>query len=609
MDELNQFHFLRPLWLLMIPLLVVFTLWLHQQQRQRTGFEQWIDNTLLPYISTGSQSPIHSTSYLGLIAIWIITTIALAGPTWKQLPQPLHESEATLIIVLDLSPSMRAEDNKPSRIVRARLKIKDLLNQRKEGLTALVVYAGEAHIVTPLTDDTHTIINLLATLEPGLLPIPGSNIEMAVDLSKELLRDSDLKKASLVVVTDGIDSSAFSTLKRSIGKHITLFILGVGTSKGAPIPTRNGFLRDDSNNMINSTRNDAQLKAFAQSVQGTYLPLQADDSDIRFILDTMNKPTDQSRELEHHIDRWHEWGPTLLLFLLPLLAFTFRRGWLLVLVVTVLPVLPPKTAHAFSWDDLWLNDNQQGQQAFEQEQYEKAEQSFDQPQWKGSAAYRNKNYTAAVKAFGQGNTATDHYNRGNALAQLGQLDKAIEAYDTALAINPELQDAITNKKIIENFQQQQQQQQQNNHQEQHQDQQQNSDSGSNSDNNSDNSQKQSQNNSLPKEQQSQQSTSSRDSTQNQQEEQKKADNTESKKAEQQRSSEENKSSEDSQPENASLTHLSKEEKQALEQWIRKIHDDPSGLLRRKFDYEFKKRRREYNNGQWELPDNNAHKRY
>ena len=265
MDTFADFHFIRPLWLLLIPVLLLAAYWLSRQGQRQTGFEQWIDADLLRHLVTddnannsadsnnsdnNNKDNIHKAKkaisrlfarpiYTLLAGAWLITCIALAGPTWEKLPQPLQQSEQAMVIILDLSPSMRATDNKPSRIVRARLKIKDLLSQRKDGLTALVVYAGEAHTVTPLTDDTKTIANLLSTLTPGLLPIPGSNIEMAMTMATTLVADSGIQHAAYVVLTDGIDPKAINSIERTLENQAqqALFIMGIGTPEGAPIPS------------------------------------------------------------------------------------------------------------------------------------------------------------------------------------------------------------------------------------------------------------------------------------------------------------------------------------------------------------------------------------
>lgn len=621
---ITNVHFLRPWFLLLIPVLAWLCFWLSQQSRQQTGFEQWIAPQLLSYISTSEQKTTSGLRHFAPIYLlglaWLVVVIALAGPTWKQLPQPLHQSEQAMIIALDLSPSMMAEDNKPSRIVRARLKIQDLLTQRKDGLTALVAYAGEAHVVTPLTDDNQTIINLLATLKPGLLPIPGSNTEMAMALSKQLMIDAGLTEASIVLVTDGVDKAAIKTINDTLDENIRLYIIGLGTAKGAPIPIasnndKEDFLRDSNNNIITVARNEDTLKALASRVNGQYLPLQANNSDIQHILQEIdhssNLKDQQTRELDRTMDQWEEVGPLIVLLFLPVFAFMFRRGWLLTALIVISPALIPEPAYALSWDDIWLNKQQRAQKAFSEERYEDAEKGFSQHQWQGSSAYKNKNYRGAVDAFSQGDTAVDHYNRGNAHSYLGEYDKALQAYDTALEKNPDFEDAKKNKAVIEALKKQQEEQQPQNKGGDKKEKDEKRPDQSRSENQQNESQSGARNGDAGNQNQSGSDQNSQDTDNNSDQENNSNDGDE-KDQEAQETSASNKGNGNAteKPEQDSmLAELSDEERQEIEQWIRKIPDDPSGLLRRKFKYEYQKRRQLYQNGQWELPENNAHERY
>ena len=331
------------------------------------------------------------------------------------------------------------------------------------------------------------------------------------------------------------------------------------------------------------------------------------------------------------MDQWEEFAPLLLLVFLPLFALMFRRGWLLSLIVIILPVTLPEPVYAQTidqtkaetptakkstlWDELWRNKNQQGQQAFNKQDYTTAEKHFNNSenyQWQGSAAYKNKNYQAAVDAFAKGDTATDDYNLGNALGQLQQYDDAIEAYDSALKKDPTLSDAKKNKEIIEQIKAQQQKQEQ-----------QQGDSDKNEDDKD--GQQGDQENAANNESDQSQDQQSQDRKENSsdQEEQSDSNKSEGEKTEAEKSEEEQQAAEEQAAQDdkkndgeekqaqqlSAFDKLSTEEKQELEQWIQKIPDDPSGLLRRKFEYEFQKRRQLYQSGDWKLPDNNAHERY
>ncbi len=667
---LEHFHFLRPWWLAgLLPTgCFCYLLWRHYHAH--SGLEHHIPKQLVTLITLGKARTPNKWLFAGLTLVCGLTLLALAGPTWKKLPQAHYIAESALVIALDLSPSMMAEDIKPSRILRARLKIQELLKQRRDGLTALIVYAGEAFTVVPFTSDTRTLANLLPTLTPGLLPVPGSNVEMSIALAKTLLDNSRLKQGSLLLVTDGIAAAAIDSLKKNLDTSLQLLILGIGTDQGAAIPTGNTsspehsrYVKDDSGQTLIAKRNSDDMRALADEVSGYYLPLQADDSDIGFILDSIRDNfTEANKDANKHsgADQWYEFGPTLLLLILPLIALGFRRGYLLpcllpclvvsaALTATTLPVntqaetlqsteaAAPTRDHKQTtrWQQLWKNSDQRGLADWQQQHYGRAAETFKDPQWRGSAHYKQGDYAQALADFAQDNSAIGDYNRGNALAQLGRYQEAIAAYDSALKKQADLTQAKDNKQLLEqHLQNQEKEKEQKQAQQQQQEQQQHT--------------TEAQANSTPQDRQAQQQTPEQptsapnpqseaspqqaDKGQNRQQTQQDTasnqhesspaptpdtaaqaqQNPQQNPQEQENNSPTQQAQEVQEVQAATaqaLDHLSDEAQQALQQWLRKIPDDPSGLLRRKFDYEYRKRSQLYQQGQWQLPKNNAHKRY
>ena len=191
MMELNwtEFHFLRPhvLWLL-IPALWLLARWINRRSRQ-DGWQQACDPELLQAMQVNTAS--GGTRWTGLYwPIVILGILALAGPAVRQLPMPVIKNQAALVVALDVSKSMWSDDLKPSRLQRAKFAIQDLLNERKDGQTALIVYSGDAFVVTPLTDDADTIIALLDVLDPSIMPVTGTNTVAALDKAENLLQTS-----------------------------------------------------------------------------------------------------------------------------------------------------------------------------------------------------------------------------------------------------------------------------------------------------------------------------------------------------------------------------------------------------------------------------------
>lgn len=617
MDGLGDFHFLRPLWLLFIlPLgALVYALW--QRKRLQTGLETHISHSLLQHLTLASHTKVSHYPLIGLFIAWLVAVISMAGPTWEKLPQPVFESESAVIIALDLSPSMLAEDLKPSRIVRAHLKIQDLLQQRKEGVTALIVYAGEAHTVTPFTDDTQTISNLLATLTPGILPLPGSNPEMAIEVAKDLIQSSRITKASILLITDDIAESAVETISRSLPNTVDLSIIGVGTDSGAPIPYKGDFLKNSQEQNVIAKRNGLVMKNLTRKTNGYYLPIQADNSDVEFYLRHLEQRFSDNKDDDESLsgDRWFEAGQPLLLLLIPFALAAFRRGILLSLICISFTgglFLQSSPLSADEYSSIWKNKDASGLKAWKDNNYDSASQLFNQPQWQASAYYKKGEYKKALELFKQDDSATGHYNRGNALAHLQQYEEAITAYEQALKKDASLVQAKKNKEIVTRLRREQEKQEDN---EKNKDGQDKDEQTKNSEDDPEGRQDEQSNSNKADEdkEESEQNSNSSDSNKDQPsskpDENKEEPNTNGKESSTSQAKEDKKGDDSEGQAVSNFERLNDEEKQELEQLLRKIPDDPSGLLKRKFEYEFQKRKQLYQQEKWKLPENNAHKRY
>ena len=197
-------HLMRPewLWTLVPALILIVMLW---RQRGRTGsWDAVIAPELLRHL-VGDSASSRGSNLLPLVLLgWLIAAVAASGPSWQKIPQPVHQKQDALVVLLDLSDSMKSADLAPSRVDRARQKLLDLLQQRREGQTGLIAYAGDAHIVTPLTDDTLTIANLLPALQPDMMPLLGSDPVSALAQALELLRSAGIRRGTILLLTDGV---------------------------------------------------------------------------------------------------------------------------------------------------------------------------------------------------------------------------------------------------------------------------------------------------------------------------------------------------------------------------------------------------------------------
>jgi len=591
----DTFHFLRPWWFLgLLPVVAVigFYTW---RKRNAGNWETIINPELLPFLLQGPGGK-HALSGPWLVAFmisaWIFCCLGLAGPAWQQLPQPVHKQDSALVVVLDLSPSMLAEDISPNRLVRARYKLIDILTRRTEGVVGLIVYGGDSHTVSPLTEDSNTIVSMVPVLEPNLLPETGSNVEEGLASAIDLAMNGGYQQADILLVTDGIDKSALSNIAPIISGegNYRLSILGVGTTDGAPIPSFAGGFIKKAGNVIVAKLNVGTLRKIAANNGGSYQTLSADDRDIDNLLAGMDSLlTNSTRETDRSFDLWDDQGYWLVLLLLPVLLLSFRKGSVVVILIAPLLFIA-QPVEALEWQDLWQTPDQQASEAMKAENYEAAKDLFEDSRWRGSAAFKAGDFDQAIADFSQDDSAIGDYNHGNALAKAGDLEGAIEAYNNALSKEPKMEDARFNLDLVEQLKDQQDQDQQNQEQ-QNQDQQ--SQEQQDQDQQSQEQQDQDQQ-SQEQQDQDQQSQEQKDQDQEQQnQDQQNESNEDPAQPEQDKPEDKNEAAtEEEQKEEVSVEELSDEEKQeqeAIERILRRIPDDPGGLLRAKFRHQARQR--------------------
>jgi len=659
----TQFHWLRPLWLLAIIPALVLCIFLWQKKRHAHQWQQLIAPELLPFLLDGKTVHTKKSLIWVLLLAWIISSIAIAGPSWVKRPTPVEKNQNALVILLDLSYSMISEDIKPSRIARARLKIADILRDRKDGQTALVAYAGEAHTVTPISDDSATIVSLLSSMHPNIMPLQGSNTEDAVARGIQLLHDAGATQGDLLLVTDGVVPEAFDKIQSLLSGHrIQLSILGVGTTQPAPIPNINGgFLRDDAGAIITTQLNSSELTDLAQRVKGRYHEITSNNNDIDFLKPRELKDEDKPK-IQRDFDQWIDQGHWFVFLLLPIALFCFRRGLLFSLLLIPLLGFSPTPTYAFGLDDIWLTKNQQAQQQLKSGDAKRAAAQFESPDWKAAAQYRAGDYPGAAESYSKIDTADGHYNRGNALAKSGKLEDAIKAYDEALKRNPDLEDAKKNRALSEKLLKQQQEQQkeknkddqdkkekdksendkkendeknkdgnqkdqsqqdkdsENKNDQDSKDQSSKSDQDSKEQQDSKNQQDSKDQNGNSQQSSSQSSTAGNPNNQSQQSssgsnaaqagQSSSAGSSQQPSAAQASSAGSSAQNAEQQAQAAELNqdNLTNEQKQAMEQWLRRVPDDPGGLLRNKFKYQYQLNRQKQAEGELKSPANKADQR-
>lgn len=453
-------HWFRPWWLLLLPLLG-WLLWQLWHRKKRAGRWQMIlPPAFHAALLSGGSGRESKLPWVALGLAWVLAVLALLGPSWQRVEQASQKPADPLVVLLELTPEMLATDVAPNRLEQARRKLLDLLQQRSDAQTAIIVYAGSAHILVPLSDDLATSHNLLEALKPSIMPEVGHRADLAVKKALTLLERGALGQGRILLIGSSLTEQERQGIRQALSDQAPqLLILGIGSSEGAPVVEEDGsFLKDAQGAILVSRLDGPSLKAFANELGGRYRQTRLDDSDLRGLglLDGPRSVRDDGQTLR--LDTWADQGYWLLLPLLLLAACAGRRGWLFCLPLLF---MLPQPSYAFEFTDLWLRPDQQGQHLLKQKRPAEAAKHFEDPQWQGVALYEAGNYIAAAQRFAQGSDAHAHYNRGNALAKSAELEAALDAYEQALERQPDLRPALMNKALVESLLKQQQQAAQN----------------------------------------------------------------------------------------------------------------------------------------------------
>lgn len=419
MSAIAQFHFLRPAMLLAL-LGVPALLWLARRTRAVPGaWRAAIDPHLLPHLlARGSTRRGNATAALICIS-YALAVLALAGPTWRQVEQPLWQTRQPLVIAVDLSSATLANDMAPSRLAQLRARLASLLARPSAGQLGLVAFAGDAFTVAPLTDDVANIALFVDDLHPDVMPIDGQATDRAIDWSRQLMERAGFSSGRIVVITDHADAAAVRAAAASRSAGFDVYALGMGGSSSALVHTATG-------DVARVSLNAASLRALAAAGGGTYAALSNDASDSSVFAVDAGAGARSGREGGRV---WQDEGFRLVpLIMLPLLWLLARRtapALALVLLFLSLPI----TSRAA---DLWRRPDQRAHARIEQ----------------GVQAYRRGQFDAAAEQFAGADTADAQYDRGNALAKAGKLQEAVAAYDAALKRQPRMPDAEANRRAV-----------------------------------------------------------------------------------------------------------------------------------------------------------------
>ena len=442
-EFLHNFHFLRP-WLLLLLILPILFFWrFFKSMHNASSWENVCDKKLLNFLLIkGSSSNRKLFGWLFLIGL-SFAIFAAAGPTWKKRPIPTLVPENPVMILLNLSSDMKVSDLQPNRLNRAKFKITDLLNSLASAQSGLIVYSQEPFLITPISDDTDLIKNLLPAVNFDIMPTNGDRLDRAIELAVEKLKNGGYHDGNIII---------FSA---DVGER---FDKALETAKSAAAEKYNVSV------IQTSAEANEKLKLIARYGQGYYHLLANNDQDIAGLDKFINNNISELKQSANEQSTWLDMGYYLCFVPLVCCLFFFRRG-----IFVLIPALFLSTSAHAGW---FLNNNQEGLKAFNQGDFQTAVEKFDAPDWKGAAEYRLGNYEQAAKIYAKKQDETSLYNLGNALAKGGKIEDAITKYEEVLKLNPNHEDAKFNLEYLKKQQEQQQQQnQQNKDQQQEQNQQ------------------------------------------------------------------------------------------------------------------------------------------
>ncbi|WP_454764345.1 VWA domain-containing protein [Cupriavidus campinensis] len=450
LGALAQFHFLRPAWLLVL----IAAAWLpwaaHRHGDVRRRWRGTIAPHLLDALVVGENRqrrlrPAHLAALLLALG-----AIALAGPAWEREHPPFLADKAPLAIAVALAPTMDGIDVSPTRLERAKLKIKALLAHRDGGRTALYAYAGSTHMVLPLTDDAALLQTFADALQTRIMPVPGRDTALAVRTIDAAFAKEPVP-GTILLLTDAVEPGAAEALKAS--RRTQVVVLAIGTEAGGPLREGDGVA-------------PGLDRAALRGLRDSGIPLATvtpdSDADVAWVQRHVQSHVEQAHAQD--TQRWHDAGWPLTIPIALLAALWFRKGWTVRWIAGLLAAValqgPPASGHAqavetteaprpWRWQDLWLTHDQQGRRAFEKGDFDTAAQRFDDPAWRGVALYRDGRYAEAGRAFGLVNTPEAQFNLGNALARQGKYQEASARYRLVLQQRPGWQPARHNLALMQ----------------------------------------------------------------------------------------------------------------------------------------------------------------
>ena len=442
----DNLFFMRPEWLYaFIPIGLIFIMFIFTYQR-RDQWKRSFAKHLLPFLTIKGTKRQFLVPKVLLIILLSFITLAMAGPTWEKIERPGQKTEAALVILLDLSRSMLAEDIQPNRIERAKIKLNDFFAAKPNSKTALIAYAGTAHSVVPFSKDYKTISRQMEALRPDIMPVQGTNLSEALDKADTLL-SKIVAPSTILLVTDNITAGDIQRISQT-ATHSHLEVMAVATPNGGTIPLNKGTLKDKQGNTVIPRLDVVNLDQLTAMENVNVITVTLDDTDVRNLAARIRQNLEFEIDLENAEEEWKDFGYWLLMPTLFISLLWFRRGWKVHWIWLLFIVMGCNDAGEFNLEDQFFTKDQKAQRLFDKGEIERAAQTYESGFHQGYAYYEMGDLAKAVEAYSNDVSPEGFYNLGVVYAQMGNLEAAQQAFDAALQQDPKFEKANSNLILV-----------------------------------------------------------------------------------------------------------------------------------------------------------------
>lgn len=473
--DTTSFQFLQPLWLLLLPPgWALIWIWV-RQARPKSIWARVCDEQLLAHMTAGqTSSPGYALAAWILSAVMTLGIIAAAAPSWSNQSFPIMEANDARVIVLDLSRSMLVQDVRPSRFAHALAMASEIIDSDFAGETGLVVFAGSAFVLSPLTRDADTLHAFLEAMHPDTMPQDGSNLALAITRARGLLAASPGDSGQILLLSSGDSHDHNAPYNKSVqaafaaaAEGLRISVLGIGNAAGGPLlDQKGGLLRDTAGRIRISRPNFDLLQRIAAAGQGSMTVVDGVGIDADLLSSRLDASAFAESQKGAHQSgrRASDDGAWLVWWMLPLVLALFRKNMLFVMLIAL---LLQGTPESYAADDR-LAENQPGRvlhfwshpekiaiNAYRRGDYVTAYGTSENPLLRGASYYRSHQFQLALAQFSENDSAASIYNRANTLVQLERYPEALIAYQQALDLDPQLVSAAYNRRLVDIFLEQQ----------------------------------------------------------------------------------------------------------------------------------------------------------